>query len=656
MRVAIQRNRAGRRAGATKTAVLAACAALGVQPAGAQDATNQGESVTTTPTMPEVVVSASRVPQPSDEVGSAVTVITEQEIEQKQARFVTDVLRDTPGVSVTQQGPRGTLTEVRIRGAAANQTLVLIDGVEVNDPSAGSQFDFASLTTDNVERIEILRGPQSALYGSDAIGGVVNVITKRGEGPPTVRLRGEGGSFGTAEGAFSLSGGGENHDFSLGASAVGTEGVSVAEPSNGGSEEDGYLNQTYNARVGLDPIENLELDFTGRFVDSVSEFDPLGNVNGFQVPVDGDNEQKNREVTGQAQAKYTLLDGDWEHIVRGGGHRIERTFFTNGAQTFVGEGRSTQLDYQTNYFFETPGFAEATHSLTFLAERETEAQSGGVRDVDITNYGYVGEYRGDFWNRVFLTGSLRYDDNDIFEDATTFRITGAYLHRETDTRLHASVGTGVKNPTLAELFGFGPTFRPNPNLEPEQSTGWDAGVEQRFWNDRALVDVTVFQNRIEDLITTGFTTSTNTPGTSEIVGVELTGDVELFDGLRLQGQYTYTDAENPQGQRLQRRPEHRASVNANYSFLEDRANVNLGVNYVGEQTDVAFRGPTFTQSRVELEEYVLVNLAGSYEIFEGISLVARVENLLDEEYQEVFGYNTPGIGAYAGVQASFDLY
>jgi vitamin B12 transporter len=469
-------------------------------------------------------------------------------------------------------------------------------------------------------------------------------------------VRAEGGSFGTAEGAVGLSGGGEAYDFSVGASAIGTEGISVSEPSNGGREKDGYLNQSYNARLGLDLIDNLELEFTGRFVDTVSEFDPLGTVNGFQVPVDGDREQKNREVTGQAEAKYTLLDGDWEHILRAGGHRIDRRFFTNGAQTFEGQGRSTQLDYQTNYFFETPGFADATHSLTVLAERETESQSGGVRAADLTNYGYVAEYRGDFWNRVFLTGSVRYDDNEIFEDATTFRLTGAYLLRETGTRLHASVGSGVKNPTLAELFGFGPNFRPNPNLEPEQNLGWDAGVEQRFWNDRATVDVTVFQNRIEDLITSGLTTSTNTPGTSEIVGVEVTGDVELFDGLTLQGQYTYTDAENPQGQRLQRRPEHRASLNANYRFLAERANLNLGVNYIGEQTDVAFQGAAFTQTRVELDDYVLVDVAGSYEIFEGVALVGRVENLLDEQYQEVFGYNTPGIGAYAGIRASIDLY
>ncbi len=606
--------------------------------------------------LPDVVVSASRVPVLSREVGSAVTVITAEEIERKQVRIVSDILREVPGIAVSRSGTVGTKTQLRIRGAEANQTLVIIDGVEVNDPSGDSEFDFGNLLASDIERIEVLRGPQSALYGSDAIGGVINIITKKGRGPVTGVLTLDGGSFRTGQASASLRGGGDQYHFSLGATGFRTDGVSIARESEGNTESDGHRNQTYNVKLGVIPLENLEIDLIGRYVNATVETDPQPAVAGVITTVDGDEETDTTQRTGRAQMKYTVFDGTWEHILGAAINEEKRDSFTNGAVTFEADGEKARIDYQTNVFFKTPSLAHASHTLTFLAERENEAQvtrsAFGGSDLDITNYGYVGEYRVGLWDRLFLSGSARRDDNEIFDDATTFRTTAAYLHRDTGTRLHGSYGTGVKNPTLFELFGFGPDFVPNPDLKPEESKGWDIGIEQTFLDDRAIIDVTYFNNRITDLIQGAGNTAINLEGTTRIEGVEFVANVELFDGLRFTGQYTYTSGQDATGTTLVRRAKHLASANFSYRLFDDRATIDLGIDYNGRQRDTEFSNFFGTRRIVTLDDFVLVNLAGSYELFQGIVVIGRIENLLDQEYEEVLGFSTPGIGVFIGVRAT----
>jgi vitamin B12 transporter len=608
----------------------------------------------------EVVVSASRVPLPAEEVGSAVTVIFAEEIERKQVRFVSDVLREVPGVAVSRSGTVGSFTQVRIRGAEANQTLVIIDGIEVNDPSGGSEFDFGNLLAADIERIEVLRGPQSALYGSDAIGGVINIITKKGRGPVAARLSLEGGSFRTGQASASLRGGGDWYHFSLGGTGFTTDGISVAPESEGNSEADGHRNQTYNAKLGATPLENLEIELVGRFVKSTTETDTQPAVAGIIRTVDSDDETEIQQRTGRALVTYSLFDGAWEHILGAGFNEETADSFTDDVLTFEADGEKARYDYQTNVFFETPSVAEATHSLTLLAEREDESQvtrsAFGGSDIHITNYGFVGEYRAGLWDRLFLSGSVRRDDNDIFKDATTFRTTAAYLHVETGTRLHLSYGTGVKNPTLFELFGFGPNFVPNPNLKPEKSRGWDIGVEQSILGDRMTVDVTYFNNRITELIQGAGNTAVNLGGTSKIQGMEVAAKAEIAEGLFFTGQYTYTHGLDANRIELVRRPKHLASVNLAYEFLGQRAKVDLGIDYIGEQRDIQFSNFFATRADVTLDDFVLVNLAASYELIEGVEIYGRVENLLDEDYQEVLGFSSPGIGGFVGIRASMELF
>ena len=637
--------------GLTKLSAIAMIACYQVIPAMAEEKIEQH---------PEIIVSASRIPLPAQEVGSAVTVITAEDIERKQVRIVSDLLREVPGVAVNRSGAVGGFTQVRIRGAEANQTLVIIDGMEVNDPSGGSEFDFGNLLAADIERIEILRGPQSALYGSDAIGGVINIVTRKGRGPVAGRLSLEGGSFGTGQASAGVRGGGDRYHFSLGATGYTTDGVSIAPESEGNSEEDGHRNQSYNAKLGVTPLENFEIELFGRFVKSTTDTDPQPAVAGIVRTVDGDEETRTAQRTGRVLVKYGLFDGAWEHMLGAGFNEEIADSFTNNAVTFEADGEKARYDYLTNFFFETPSVAEAAHSLIFLAEREDESQvtrsTFGGSDLDITNYGYAGEYRAGLWDRLFLSGGVRRDDNDIFKDATTFRTTAAYLHNKTGTRLHGSYGTGVKNPTLSELFGFGPNFVPNSNLSPEKSKGWDIGVEQRFLGDVLSADVTYFNNQITDLIQGAGNTAVNLDGVSKIHGVEVAATASIAEGLTFSGQYTFTDGEDANGTELVRRAKHLASANLAYEFLDGRAKLDLGIDYNGKQKDTQFSNFFADRASVTLDDFVLVNLAASHDLIEGVVLFGRVENFLDEDYQEILGFSSSGIGAFVGLRKTFGLF
>lgn len=621
---------------------------------------------------PTVVVTATRYPIEPETVGSALTVITAQDLQQQQTRFVSDILRDVPGVAVNRAGTFGTLTQVRIRGAEGNHTLVIIDGVKVNDPAGGNEFDFGDLLASDIERIEVLRGPQAILYGSNTIGGVINIITNRGKGAPTVAARAEGGSFHTFDGASSISGGNETVNGYLGLSGFRTAGINISES---GGENDGYENITLNSSVTVKPFKIFELSGTLRYVDAELQFDDFGTVtdsDGFFVPSDADEVDERTSLSGRAQAKLTLFDGAFENTLGYSGLRTTSKTKSDGEENFNFNAQTNTLDYQGNVFFDTPQFADATHTLTFIYERQQETGDNfssfiGYSNFDsIINNGYAAEYRLGLWERLFLTGGARYDQNNKFENFTSPRFTGAFLIPETDSRLHASWGKGVQNPTLTELFGFFANFVGNPDLKPENSTGWDVGVEQSFLDKRLIVDVTYFNNRIKDLISSEFDAALgasrpiNLDGTSKIQGVEVSGTAKIIDGLTLKASYTFTDGEDPDGDQLVRRPPHLASTTLNYAFLNDdegrrRANVSLNVDYNGSQKDFVFRSPTFERSTRTLDDYWLVNLAASYEFLPGLAVIGRIENLLDEDYEELYGYRSPGIGAFAGLRGQISF-
>jgi vitamin B12 transporter len=615
--------------------------------------------------LPETVVTASRVETPAAQVGSAVTVLTAEDLQRPQIRFVSDALRATPGVAVSRTSGAGSQTSVRIRGAEANQTLVLIDGIEANDPATGGAFDFAHLLAAGVERVEVVRGEQSALWGSDAIGGVINIVTKRGEeGPPTWAASAEGGSFDASQLGGSVRGGGKSYDYAVNATYYDTNGDNVAPA---GPEDDGYRNGTVQLKTGVTPIENLDLNFVGRYTDARSDFDDQDFTQPGTPAVDARNETDIRQRYGRAQARLTLFDGAWEHTVGAAVTDIDNDNdfeFQNSTST---KGEKKKYDYQTNIFVQTPQFANAEHTLILLAEREEEefTQRGTAtffgdpnQDQEIDNNGYVAEYRLAAWQQLFLNASVRYDDNDSFENEDTYRLTAAYQHPATGIRLRGSKAEGVKNPTFTELFGFfSDQFVGNPDLKPEKSNGWDLGIDIPLFADRVVLDFTHFESELTNEIdgnaptaAPGVFTAANRSGRSTRRGEEVGVRARASDNLDFTLFYTHLRA-RAEGENEVRRPENTFSLTANYRFLNDKANANLRVDYTGEQEDLDFS--TFPATRTTLKDFTLVRLAASYRVGKHVALHARVENLLDENYQEVLGFETLGRAFFAGIRASF---
>lgn len=598
----------------------------------------------------KVVVTASRIgATPENRLGTAVTVIDGKQLDERQTRFVGDVLRDVPGVAVSRSGGVGAKTQVRMRGAEGNHTLVMIDGADVGDPFQG-EFDFSGLLATDIERLEILHGSQSALYGSDAIGGVINIIPRRGKGEFKLEAMGEGGSFATWQTGVNAGLGTDTFDLYASANHHATSGNNIARD---GAERDGERDSALFVNAGLRPADNVELRAFLRYVDTFAETDPQDFFSG--LVVDGsDDTFATRQFYGNVSAEVSAFAGAWQT-------RLSYAFINADSTTdsafgpFVTEGDRRKVSLVSAVNFTT---GPAEHKLTGAIDWRTEHYQNvattlpfnpginGVRELD--TIGYVLSYDLSFG--AFDAGiAVRRDDNDRFDDADTYRLQASYRLSDT-TRLRATAGTGVKNPNNFELFGFDPSgFVGNPNLKPEKSRGWDIGIDQTFFGGKARVSATYFEAQLKNEIETTFITTNNIDGKSDRRGVELTLDAALGDAVTLGAAYTYLDADED-GVREIRRAPHIASLNLNYRFLE-RASATLSVRHNGEQDDTLFS--LFGSQPVSIKAFTLVNLNATYDLTENVQFFGRVENLFDEKYEEVFSYRSPGIAAYAGIRARF---
>jgi vitamin B12 transporter len=607
---------------------------------------------------------------PLDQIGSAVTVITGAQLAAQQVRHAADALRSLPGVSVSRTGSAAGVTQVRIRGAEGNHTLVLIDGIDAGDTAIG-EFDFASLLTEDIERIEVIRGPQSGLYGSKAIGGVINIVTKTGKGPFTASVRAEGGSLGTHDVSGRVSGGNDRAWFYASAQQRGAQFFNWSET---GSENDPWRNTTLSLKGGVTLVKGVTLDFSLRNSRNFANTDDSPFF-GLLVPFDSVATNDTSVFLGGVKLKWDTLDGAWSQVVSFNRNHTEVKTTSDLFGPSDNDNGRDKLAYLATYRFSTPTFLGASHAISGQVERTTEtftptsAFTDGL-ERERNQVGVVGEYRGEYFKRLFVSANLRHDDNDTFKDFTTWRTAVSLNLPELRIRPHASVGTGVALPGMFEQFGSflgSPPFHGNPNLQPEQSLGWDAGVELTLVKDRAFLDVTYFHANLTNEIV-GFGTSlANLNGESERSGVEVALRAQLTPTLRLGASYTYLEATgadlnlDPTGTVLfpeVRRPRHAGRADLTYVFADGRGSVNLAATYNGRmQDDVFFQGGApdfpFTTSRVTLDDYWLVDLAASYKLQKGVELFGRVENALDAQYQEVFGYNTPGITAFAGVRFTF---
>lgn len=601
-----------------------------------------------------VIVTASRSADgiSTATLGSSATLITAADLQDRQTIVVSDVLRDVPGVSVNRTGPVGGLTSVRIRGAEANQTLVLIDGIEASDPYAG-QYDFATLTADPGARIEVLRGEQSALYGSDAIGGVVNYITATGREMPGFAARIEGGSFNTVNGAVRGAGVVGNLDYALGGSYAGTGGYVVAP---GGSRRIGSKIGTLNGKFGYEAgAVALRAVVRYNHTDAdVNDQDYLSTGNA----IDSGGSYVNDALYALVGARVTAAEGRWVTDLSGQLTNANRRYLDdNRGETSASVGRRRKGSLVSTLKL---GDDKVVHALTVATDYEREEYRGTAsyitgpnpfRHTDI--WGIVGQYQLTVNDRLGIGGAVRHDFNDRFQDATTWRAQASYRF-DTSTRIHAAGGSGVKAPTFFELFGYAPSsgFVGNPNVKPERSTGWEAGIEQSFLDGHARFDVTYFNAKLRNEIVNRYApvyTVVNAPGTTPHQGVEVSANFVLPAGFRFDGSYTYLDTKNDLGVELQRRPAHIGSANLAWRAPDDRFGAAVTVRYNGEALDTNFA----TYAVETLRPYTLVNLNADVELVKGLSLYGRIENLFNKDYRENIGFRTAGRAAYGGVRARF---
>jgi vitamin B12 transporter len=590
-----------------------------------------------------VITTATRNEVPPDEVASSVTVITAEEIERKQYRLVSEALRDVPGLDVRRNGGPGTNTSIFIRGADSDHTLVLLDGIELNDPSSPSRVPFLNhLTTDAVERIEIVRGPQSSLYGADAIGGVVHIITKRGDGPLSASGEAEGGSYSTARGSATLAGTRAGFAYALTGSHFSTEGFSA---SSAGTERDGYRNTTGSGRWGFTSGGPFGADASVRFTDARVEFDGFSSEEGHHTDA--------RQILAQLTPHLSLFEGRWkQELALRTAHHTRDTASSSPTEV---DGTFYAIDWKHELH------VLEGHLVTLGLEREWEEAEFDTFDDSRHTLALYFQDRITWGERLFGTLGLRFDDPSDFDSHITYRATGGVRIRELHTVVRSSFGTGFKAPSLSQLDSR--AFAGNPDLHPEESLGLDVGIETAFWRDRALATATFFYNDVDELIVGVFDPTTGSflnfnVDRAKTLGVEVCIRIDLLPALHLAGNYTYTDTEArgtpagfglEEGGPLLRRPKHKASVDLFWSFLDERGELGASILYVGRRRDL----DPVTFDAVIADDYVTLDLNGRFRITRWLEAFGRIENVLDEGYEDVLGFNAPGLSAWGGIRLRY---
>jgi vitamin B12 transporter len=607
----------------------------------------RGQEASPTPSMGEaeageVIVSATRFDIPLDQSPASVSVITSEDIEQKQIERVAHALREVPGLSVVQTGTPGQLTSVFTRGLPSEDTQILLDGIPINQGLSGA-FNFADLTTDNIDRIEVARGPQSTLYGPRALAGVIQIFTKRGDGPPGITLSAEGGSYDTFRETLESEGKVDQFDYSIGASRLDTDN---ARPNNQ------YRNTAGVADVGWSPGDHLRIG--SLFTYSLSD---TGNPNTIFNPKPIDNFLTERWLI--APHIDLHIDDWWEHkFIFSYDH--ERQLNDPNQDGFVGPTRAlferTTIDYQndlhaTSWLTLTSGFFY--NRVNAGQERPFVSQAFGPQPTFISDHTQevAGFLQGtvNTGNFIFVSGG-RLDHFNQFGDVWTYRFAGSYKIDKTNTTLHSSVATGFSPPSSQDKI-FGNNF----GLKPEKDFGWDIGVEQRLWENRVTVGVTYFHNDLSNVIGFNGLFKTLNLGAARTQGLETELHAQPIADLVLTASYTYLDAEKtssadisqPQGARLPRRPRNEVYVSGSYLWWK-RLRTTIEAKFVNAREELNFGGPNF-----DIEDYSFVNIAAEYEVNAHLSIFGRIDNLTNEHYAEVFGFPALGRAGYGGVKLRF---
>ncbi len=588
-----------------------------------------------------ILVTASSIEQPAAQVGSSVSVLTSSEIEALGYNNVADILRTLPGVGVSNNGGPGKASALRIRGEEGFRTKILIDGVDVSDPT-GPQVSpqVHHIVSSQIERIEVLRGPQGVAYGADA-GGVINIITRK----PITGIEGglnlEYGRYNEQNISGNIRGAIDNFDYSISAARLDTDGFNSRKSDLTG-DDDGYENETFNLNTGLLLTDRFEMRINVRNTNADTEFDScLGSNNCLD-----EFDQTNYKLSG-------LYDnGVLSHDVSVSRTDVDRESFANGITSFATNGTIDRIEYTGK------ARVSGASTLVYGAEYREEMVSPFTGpDLEQDQRGLYIEWHGSVSDAFHYILGVRHDDNEDFGNHTSYRATGNYrAHRSAfgETTLKASAGTGFRAPSLSETaYNNGPlAFAPAAGLalDEERSKGLDVGVEFRSYNNN-FIEVIVFHQEIENEIffdLSGFSGYLQETGASKSRGVEISGAFHITPVLKFSGNYTYNDTQTPDGQQRIRRPRNIVNLALDYQFANDRAHAIIHYRLSNDAEDEIFGA-----GRVELDDYSLVGFNLSYEISDFIQVYGRIENALDEEYEEVTGFNTAGASAFIGSRIRF---
>jgi vitamin B12 transporter len=668
-----------------------------------------------------VVVTATGTEVPLKDSTQSVSIIPEKEIKQQQAIRVQEVLRDTPGVNISQTGARGGTTSLFLRGGESDQVQALFNGIRIND--AGGDFDFSSLlTTDNLSRIEVVRGPMSALYGADAMVGVVNVFTRKGVGPPTLNLLAGAGVHAEKGAAIeeyraTLMGSYKKFGFSIGWSHIDDPGIL--------SVNNQFRGNTLVGRLDLDLLENLSFTYHTLLINSRYGFPTENGGDIYDVKekmgpgLDPDQNSSKIELLQGLEVDYWPFKWWQNHLTLAlssrdrhfddpanppvsaldllvGPHNSDFDLLF-GSYNSRDRERRYSLDYRSNLRFGSREKVETITTLGFYAREEQLKQwvwTGTVQSPLLfytlpptqeflkTRRGATAFYAQEqlnLWNRVFLVGGFRVENSTVFEQTEFIPRGSAAVHfPETDTTIRAAGGRAIKEPTFLESYSRSQLSLPNPDLKPEQNVSWEVGVDQFFLENNVQFSVTYFENYFNDFITY-VPRDYPEPSTFDNIGAVRVAGLETSLFIRPAKEFTlklaYTnifsriaddgDIDNlffQTGKPLLRRPRNTFSFVANYAW--DRLNVNLNGYYTGWREDSKFTYEypyTFISERVDNRDYFVLNLAASYDVVRNrgyinkVQVWAKLNNLLDERYQEVYGYTSPGFSMLAGLRVIFGL-
>ncbi|HYL70743.1 MAG TPA: TonB-dependent receptor, partial [Candidatus Dormibacteraeota bacterium] len=491
-------------------------------------------------TLQQIVVTATRIPTPQLDLASSLTVVSAADIAARQERTFAEVLKDIPGLNVVQQGGPGAVTAVFMRGTNSNHTKVLIDGIDVGDPSnATAAYDFGQLLTQDIERVEVLRGPQSGLYGSDAIGGVINVITKSGSGPMKLSATVEGGTFDSFNQSGGIAGATEAFHYAADVAHLhsGATAVTPLDLLAAGEHrmDDSYDNFTASTKLGFDLSPDADLGLVARYTNTDLHYTGEDYSTFPAFPAAAQSESKTDQYYGRATAHFVNFDGALNQTLGVGFMHNQTTTLQPQLPQTLNTGERVKFDWQG-------AIRVASHETLLLgAEDARDSISEPLSASSKIASGYA-ELQSQLGERWFSAMNVRYDHHDRFGSKVTYRFAPAWVNADSGTKLKASVGSGFKAPTLSELFqDFPPFFFSNPNLRPETSVGYDLGVEQGFAGNALRIGVTYFYNRIRDLITTDVTGSTwANVGRATTEGVESFVAYQPLRQLTVRLDYTYT--------------------------------------------------------------------------------------------------------------------